>query len=104
MTPIQRIAGRAEYSEKAIEKYLRRRVTEMGGLCLKYSNQAETGYPDRLIVMPGGRTAWAEIKSKGCRPTALQSLCHRRLRSLGHICEVLDSRTAVDDLISRLER
>lgn len=97
-----RIAGHASTSEKAIERHLRRRVASAGGLCLKYSNAAEPGYPDRLILLPGGRAAWAEIKSKGRKPSALQRSRIEQLRRMGFRADVVDSPEAADAIVRAL--
>ena len=96
------IAGMKDTSEKTLEVYIVRRVRSMGGRCLKYSNPGEAGYPDRLILLPGGMTAFAEIKSKGKRPTALQDFRHEELRRLGFPVYVIDSRQDVDNAIREL--
>lgn len=99
---LRRLKARAAVSEKSIEAYLRERVTRAGGLCLKYANAIEGGYPDRLILLPGGRAAWCELKSHGCRPSELQLRRHDELRRLGFAVGVCDSRSAVDSFIEPL--
>lgn len=102
MKPIENITRHAEVSEKAIEKYLERRAAAVGWPCLKYSSQNTTGFPDRLLLLPGGRCAWVEVKSRGCKPSKLQCLRLRGLQGMGHVAEVVDSREAVDALITKL--
>lgn len=100
---IENIARHAEVSEKAIERYLADRVKALGGVCLKYSNPGMTGYPDRLCVMPEGKTIWVELKSRGRKPEALQEVRFRQLESLGHRVYVCDSREKVDEVLSNYE-
>ena len=100
---IENIARHAEVSEKAIERYLADRVKALGGVCLKYSNPGMTGYPDRLCVMPEGKTIWVELKSRGRKPEALQEVRFRQLASLGHPVYVCDSRKKVDEVLRNYE-
>lgn len=97
---IENILHHSEVSEKAIEKYLVEKVKTIGGVCLKYSNPNMDGYPDRLVVLPGGRTSWVELKSKNKKPTKLQMLRHKQLADMGHNVNVVDSKNNVDYLIS----
>jgi hypothetical protein len=87
-----------EKSEKYIERYLVRRVEALGGICLKYSNMNQTGYPDRLCLLPGGITLWVELKSKGCHPSRLQEIRFLEMKSIGHPVHVCDSIEAVNAL------
>lgn len=97
---IENILHHSEISEKAIEKYLVEKVKAGNGVCLKYSNPNMDGYPDRIVMLPGGWTAWVELKSKGKKPTCLQSLRHRVLRGVGQRVYVADSREIVDGIIN----
>ena len=99
---IENILRHSELSEKSIERYLFDSVRLAGGVCLKYSNPNMAGYPDRVVVMPGGVTAWVELKSKGRKPTKLQMLRIESLRELGHRVYVIDSREGVDLMMSEL--
>lgn len=101
---IDALVRHAEMSEKSIERYLVGECEKRGWLCLKYSNMTEAGYPDRLIVMDGGLTAWCELKSAGRQMRPIQQRRYEQLTAMGHIVNVCDSRAAVDDYILRLER
>lgn len=100
---IERIAGRAQDSEKLIEAHLVKRAAEMGGVALKYDNSFDRAYPDRLVLLPGGASGWIEVKSRGCKPTALQEFRHRELRALGQAVYVCDSRQAVDQALAEIK-
>lgn len=94
------LTDHAETSEKEIEKYLRRRATEAGLVCLKYTNSNEAGYPDRIVLLPDGAVVWVELKSRGRKPTPLQLVRHGQLRAIGHVVWVIDRREQVDSLIN----
>ena len=97
---IANIVKHAEVSEKSIERHLRESVRLVGGLCLKFASPFMVGYPDRIVMLPGGWTAWVELKSKGKKPTYLQSLRHRVLQGIGQRVYVADSREKVDEIIN----
>lgn len=98
---IRRLSRHGSESEKSIERYLAAKVKELGGLCLKYASSTDTGYPDRLIVLPGGMACWVELKSKGEVPTRLQDIRHEELRRRGMTVYVVDGKGQVDELAAR---
>ena len=89
-------------SEKDVERYLVKEAAARGWLPLKYSSGITTGYPDRCILLPGGRTVWVEVKTTGEKPGKLQQIRLRQLRQLGFLAEVVDSRAGVDLLMATL--
>lgn len=93
------IVEHAEVSEKAIERYLVEQARQNGLPCLKYSNPNMVGYPDRLLVLPGGGVVWVELKSKGRKPTKIQQIRMSELTGMGHLVEVIDNKTDIDKLI-----
>jgi hypothetical protein len=102
MKTIDKLINHSEVSEKAIERYLVKRVKAMGGICLKYSNPGEVGYPDRLCIFPNGVTRWVELKSKGEELRAIQLNRIARLLRMDHSVWVCDSKQTIDNLISSL--
>lgn len=70
--------------EKDIERALVRKVKERGGQCLKWVCPGQAGVPDRIVLLPGGRIIFVEIK----RPTGgilskLQIYWAKKLKGLG---------------------
>jgi len=102
MARIDEIANYSEVSEKAIEAYLNNEVKKLQGLSLKYSNPYDTGYPDRLILLPNGICAWVEVKSKGKKPRKIQTIKHDMLRAVGQKVFVVDSKEKVDNLLKEI--
>ena len=48
-------------NEKFIEQKLRNAVKLRGGAALKFVSPGVNGVPDRIILMPGGCVAFAEL-------------------------------------------
>lgn len=83
--------------ESAIESHLRDRVKGLGGKAYKFVSPGNTGVPDRMVCLPGGRIAFAELKAPGKKPTALQRAQHRKFRNLGFmVFGCIDSKADVD--------
>lgn len=89
-------------SEKALEAKLRDRVKAAGGLALKVSSQHYTGLPDRMVLMPGGRITFAEMKTTGQKPTKVQQSRHEELRSLGFEVFVLDTTEGINKFMEHI--
>lgn len=85
-----------KYSEKLIEKRLRERIKQMGGIALKLEGQHFTGLPDRMVLMPEGKIYFVELKSTGDKPRKRQLLVHQQLRDLGFSVDVIDD---IDGLV-----
>lgn len=87
--------------ESAIEKYLCDTVVRMGGQCYKFGPPGRVGYPDRLVVLPGGRMFFVELKRpKGGKLGVLQPQRHEELRALGVAVYVVRNRGEVDHVIA----
>lgn len=56
--------------EKQIEQKLVQAVRKIDGMCLKFVSPNFDGMPDRLILLPGGKIAFAELKSPGKKATS----------------------------------
>lgn len=89
-------------NEKLIEKKLREKVKSLGGIALKLYSAYHTGLPDRLVLMPGGKAAFAEIKTTGKKPTMLQEKAIAELQALGFKAEVIDSQERLNKFLEEL--
>lgn len=99
---IENLVRHADVSEKAIERYLCEVVKKLGGVCLKYSNANMVGYPDRVVLLPGGVTIWIELKSKGRRPEKIQQIRIAQLERIGHTVYVADSKESINGIFQDL--
>ena len=77
-------------SEKTLEARLVREIEARGGMALKYTSQFHRGIPDRIVLLPGGRTIFVELKSTGQKPTKLQMHAIRKLVKMGHSVYIID--------------
>ena len=83
-------------SESTIESHFRKRVKERGGHPYKFRSPQRRSVVDRIAVMPDGITIWVEVKAPGEEPRPDQLREHQRLRDLGHLVLVLDTKERVD--------
>ncbi len=91
--------------EKSIESRLCEKVGGvLHGRAIKLISPGLNGVPDRLLLLPGGRCVFAELKAPGKKPTRLQRQVHDRLRNLGFEVIIVDSPAGVDSLVERLKR
>ena len=88
--------------EKLIEQKLVKAVKAAGGLCPKFVSPGMDGMPDRLVLLPGARLAFVEVKAPGKKPRPLQLHRHEQLRQLGFCVLVLDSEDQITDLLEKL--
>lgn len=70
-------------AEKTIERKLVRAVKMMGGLAPKFVSPGLDGVPDRIILLPGCKAAFVELKADGKKPRPLQLLRKRQFEALG---------------------
>lgn len=88
--------------EKLIERKLREMVRQCGGLALKFTSPGFDGVPDRLLLFPGGRAAFAEVKTTGKKPRPLQMSRKRQLESLGFKVFVVDRPEQIGGVIDEI--
>ena len=77
--------------EKIIEEKLTKAVKQNGGVCWKFTSPGTAGVPDRIVLMPGGRIAFVEVKAPGEKMRALQIRRKQQLERVGFSVYCLDS-------------
>ena len=91
--------------EAAFEQKLKKRVREMGGLCLKWVSPGFTGVPDRIIFLPGGRIIFAEVKRPDLKAdgrTKRQLRVADQLRTLGCVVIRISKLEDLDEAIKEV--
>jgi hypothetical protein len=89
--------------EREIEIYLRDEVRKAGGKAYKFVSPGNDGVPDRLVVFPGGRIYFVELKAPGKKPRPLQVKQMRDLKNFGCDVRVIDSKEGVDAFLREVD-
>ena len=89
--------------EKDIEHKLLTEVKARGGVCWKFTSPGTSGVPDRIVLMPGGKIAFVEVKAPGEKPRRLQLVRHRLLRKLGFRVYILDHPDQIGGMIDGIQ-
>lgn len=89
--------------ESEIEKYLRDRIKQMGGLAYKFVSPGNDGVPDRIVVMPRRTPIFVELKTETGKLSPLQKVQIRRLQKLGQDVRVLYGIDQVNQFLQELK-
>ena len=76
--------------ESKIEQKVCRDALRMGVRNLKLNVTGQTGWPDRMFLIPGGRALFIEFKRPGSQVRPKQEYIHQVLRHLGYHVEIHD--------------
>jgi len=87
--------------EKDIEAYLTRKVRDAGGRAYKFVSPAHRGVSDRIVVLPGGRIWFVEVKQMGGRLSPLQRVFLDEIKGLGCNYEIVWSKEDVDEWLEK---
>lgn len=85
--------------EEDVENRLAKGVIALGGIAFKFKPFGIIGVPDRIVLLPGGRLIFVELKKVDGVVAPWQRRMHARLRKLGFRVELLWSYTDVDRLL-----
>lgn len=91
-------------TEKAFELKLKKEVEKFGGLCLKLQTPGFTGIPDRLVLLPGGKVWFVEVKKpKSGSLSIRQNYVLDQLSGLDHNAVKIDSLEQLDKLLQDIK-
>jgi len=91
---------RPSVKESAIERELMRRVHGRGGVCVKVGALGARGFFDRLIILPGPRSIFCEVKKpRGSRISSHQHQWHDQFRVLNVEVAVVRNSEDIDALL-----
>ncbi|AKK05223.1 VRR-NUC domain-containing protein (plasmid) [Corynebacterium mustelae] len=89
--------------EKHVEQALTRAVKNLGGLCLKFTSPGLAGVPDRLILLPGGCIAFAELKAPGKKPRPIQRVRKNQIENLGVPVHIIDHPNHIHEVLHEIQ-
>lgn len=86
--------------EAAVERAFVDACKKAGFWAVKLPGVLQAGLPDRVVLRPGGRIAFVELKRPGGKCTELQLRTHERLLALGFEVHVIDNPAVARALVS----
>ena len=89
-------------NEKIIEKKLVKTVKNMGGMALKFISPGMDGVPDRIVLFPGGRMGFVELKAPRKKLRPLQMRRMAQICRLGFMVYVVDGQEQIDEVIQKI--
>jgi hypothetical protein len=88
--------------ESVVEQVLVQSVRTLGGLCLKLTFIGTMGAPDRLVLMPGGRFYFVELKQLTGKLEASQEILFPRIEKRGFKVHVLYGTEQVQNFVDNI--
>jgi len=88
--------------EAQLEAYFRQKVKlSLGGMVVKMA-PTKRGIPDRLVLLPGGRVVFVELKARGGKLSVIQQHWHELAAKLGTRVYVVTGREEVDEWVRQV--
>ena len=89
--------------ESVVEKKFTAEVKKRGGLAVKFVSPGFNGVPDRLVLFPGGRMAFVEVKAPGETMRPLQQYQARQLAALGFRVYTVDHTEMIGGILDEIQ-
>ena len=89
--------------EKDVETKLVQTVRMMCGQAWKFVSPGMAGVPDRIVLMPGGKMAFVEVKKPGEKMRPLQLRRKRQIENLGFKVYCLDDPEKVEEVLDEIQ-
>ena len=89
--------------ESAVEKHLSVEAKKRGGMSVKFVSPGLDGVPDRLVLLPGGKLAFVELKAPGKKMRPLQIHRAKQLTALGFRVYCADRREMIGGILDEIQ-
>ena len=89
--------------ESVIERKLVTEVKKRGGLAVKFVSPGLDGVPDRLVLFPGGKMAFVELKAPGKSMRPRQERRARQLTALGFRVYCVDNNEMIGGVLDEIQ-
>jgi hypothetical protein len=95
----QMLKEELKINEGMLERRLKHEVEKNGGMALKFTSPSMAGLPDRIVLIPGGKAIFVEMKAPGKKLRPLQQKRKSQLEAIGFTVYCLDSIQSIETFI-----
>ena len=88
--------------ESIVEKKLKSEVEKLGGKAYKFTSPGSAGVPDRIVLFPGSKVFFVELKAPGKQLEPLQAKRKKELEQLGFKVFKIDNFAGVDEFLKEV--
>ena len=88
------------HSESQLERKLYDKIKHLGGLPLKFISPGRAGVPDRIVLMPGGKVYFVEMKSSVGQTSIIQDYVFKKFSELGFKVHIINSVESLKNFLS----
>jgi hypothetical protein len=89
--------------EVSIERRLVAAAKKMGGICAKWVSPGWDGVPDRIVLLPGSKIGFVELKAPGKPMRPLQKKRKHQLEALGFSVFKIDRPEQVKEVLDAIQ-
>lgn len=86
--------------ERDVERYLIKRIKDVGGRAYKFTSPAHRGVADRIVCLPSGSTWFVEVKTEGGRLSELQKAFASDMAKMNQKYTCLWNKEQIDEFIT----
>ena len=94
--------GVQNMTEKHIEQHLVKAVKAKDGIAPKFVSPGYDGVPDRLLLLPGGKRAFCELKATGKKLRPIQARRKAQLERLGFSVYIIDDISQITPTLTQI--
>ena len=77
-------------------------AVDMGGVALKFVSPGLAGVPDRLVLLPGGKAGFVELKVPGKAMRPLQARRKKQIERLGFKVFCIDGAGQIREVLEEI--
>lgn len=89
--------------ERDIEHKLVTETVKRGGVAMKFVSPGCIGVPDRIVMLPGGRMGFVELKAPGKKPRSIQTRRIRQMQAMGFKVFVVDGMEQIGSVLDEIQ-
>ena len=88
--------------ERDIERKLVTETVRRSGVALKFVSPGCIGVPDRIVMLPGGRMGFVELKAPGKKPRPIQARRIHQMQAMGFKVFVVDGMEQIASVLDEI--